>query len=66
MNKDEAIEIATFIKSKLTPFAFTCSCKGEHEDCHRVITEDVYAIATVRTLESVERMLIKYAEAKEI
>ena len=64
MRKDEAIEIANFIKGKLTPFAFTCSCEGADPECHRVRTEDTYAIATVNTLRSVERYLLELADDK--
>lgn len=44
------IELANFIRDNYTPFAFKCSCNGEHPDCARTIREDVYAIAQYDTV----------------
>ena len=43
-------ELANLIRNNYMPLAFTCSCKGEHESCARIMSEDVYAIAQAQTV----------------
>ena len=44
------IELANAIRTNYTPYAFLCSCNGEHPSCARTIREDVYAIAQFDTV----------------
>lgn len=36
-------ELAELIRSKFIPFAFTCDCAGNHEECSWTMQNDAYA-----------------------
>lgn len=45
MEQTERNALAEAVRKRFTPFAFTCSCDGEHPDCDEVRKYDSYAIA---------------------
>lgn len=65
MEQSDREALADAVRKRFTPFAFTCSCNGEHPDCKEIRNNDAYAIAQANVVHRISSY-IRYEWKEEL
>ena len=57
MNQKDRNLIADAVRKQFIPFAFICSCDGEHPDCYQTKNHDAGAMAQAKTVQRISNFI---------